>query len=141
MVGEAWPSRRLMATGSMPAAISWLAWVWRRACRLTAGSLNSAKARLHSTVVAPGLLGAPSQLGKSHAMLRASVRRGFDETRRSLPAGFDRRPDHGQPGAGAAGGRPLYPKSGHSLARGCERLHPTFPDCLGRAGRGKRLVV
>ena len=30
------------------------------------------------------------------------------------------------------------PESGHSIARRCERLHSTFPDCLGRAGRGKK---
>jgi len=30
------------------------------------------------------------------------------------------------------------PESGHSLARRCERLHSTFPDGLGRTGRGKK---
>src|SRR5215471_2552437 len=30
------------------------------------------------------------------------------------------------------------PESGHSLARCCERLHSTFPDDLGRPGRGKK---
>jgi hypothetical protein len=75
VVAFAWPMRRLTAGTSMPLAISADAWLWRRAWKLTRGSLRVCTNRHQSRLRLLGGIG-PSSMAVLHVHHAVEHRRG-----------------------------------------------------------------
>ena len=72
MLGEPWPRRRLMVTMSRPAAIRALAWVCRKAWKVTRGRRLPATASRHCLLSRSGERGG-AVLPAQHEIFRAGA--------------------------------------------------------------------